>query len=80
MKFSWFKRPKVHVEAATAWITVTMPGSKFKVVYHLTNGQLIASSFKSDRLEQKGGMTFPNFLSLAWEAANTKARELGWIK
>jgi len=24
-------------------------------------------------------VTFPKFLSLAWTAANEKARELGWI-
>jgi hypothetical protein len=33
-----------------------------------------------DEVDQKLKMSFSRFHSLAWEAANLKASELGWIK
>jgi hypothetical protein len=80
MILSWFRKPKIAVEVAGDEIVVTMPGTSFKVVYEKTDeGQLIANSFSARRESEKTNIGFPEFLSVAWTAANTKARELGWI-
>lgn len=73
--------PKVTVEHSGADIIVTLPGTSFSVVYVKTaNNKLVASAFSSARgLPEKHKMRFPQFLALAWTAANVKARELGWI-
>ena len=67
--------PSLHVEVRDDEIIVTQSGSKFKAVYH--------SSTKCPRinLTDREGPPRGNydFLSQAWQAANDKARELGWI-
>ena len=72
---------KVAVEVAGDVLVVTMPGTSFSITYTKTDeNRLVASSFYAKRREtETRKVTFPNFLSLAWAAANAKARELGWI-
>jgi hypothetical protein len=42
--------------------------------------KLIASTFSASKVpDEKRGVTFAKFLGLAWTAANTKAKEIGWI-
>ena len=81
MKLSWFRRSKIIVEVLDDEILVTMPGTSFSVVYEKTkNNRLIASSFSGRKVQDERNMvSFPNFLSLAWTAANEKAKEIGWI-
>ena len=72
---------KIIVEVLDGEILVTMPGTSFSVVYEKTkNNRLIASSFSGRKVHDERSMvSFPNFLSLAWTAANEKAKEIGWI-
>ena len=81
MKLSWFSRSKVIVEVFDEEIVVTMPGTSFSVMYEKTkNNQLIASSFSGRKVQdERSTVSFPQFLSLAWAAANEKAKEIGWI-
>jgi hypothetical protein len=80
MRLPWFKRPRPDGQVTDNRFTITMPGTKFKVTYHLTNGRLVGHSFTPGRIEdQKLKMSFSSFRSLAREAATAKARELGWI-
>ena len=75
-----FRNPKVTVEHSDAGIIVTMPGTGFSVIYVRTgDDKLVASGFSSARGLEKHKVSFPQFLVLAWTAANAKARELGWI-
>ena len=76
-----FRKPKVTVEHSDAGILVTLPGTGFSVIYVKTDdNKLIANAFSSARgLPEKHKVSFPQFLALAWAAANAKARELGWI-
>jgi hypothetical protein len=76
-----FRKPKVTVEHSDAGIIVTMPGTGFSVIYvRAGDNKLVASGFSSaKRLSEKHKVSFPQFLALAWMAANAKARELGWI-
>ena len=44
------------------------------------DGKLVAHSFSSSKPQnEKSSARFPQFVPLAWVAANAKARELGWI-
>jgi hypothetical protein len=74
-------RAKIIVEVLDGEIVVTMPGTSFSVVYEKTkNNRLVASSFTGRKvLGERSRMSFPHFLSLAWTAANEKAKEIGWI-
>lgn len=81
MQLSWFRRSKITVEVLDDEILVTMPGTSFSIVYEKTkNNQLIASSFSGRKVQdERSTVSFPHFLSLAWTAANEKAKEIGWI-
>ena len=69
------------VEHSDAGIIVTMPGTGFSVIYVRTgDNKLVASCLScAGGLYEKHKVSFPQFLALAWTAANAKARELGWI-
>ncbi len=75
------RRQKVTVEVGGDILVVTMPGTGFSITYEKTEeNRLVASSFHArTRPNETRKVTFPKFLSLAWTAANEKARELGWI-
>jgi hypothetical protein len=81
MGLHWFRRPKVSVLVFGPDIIVTMPGTSFRVIYTRTeDNKLIANGFVTKKLEnEKRLISFPDFLALAWRAANEKAREIGWI-
>jgi hypothetical protein len=61
-------------------IVVTMPGTGFSITYEKTDdNQLVANSFSARKIQRTRKVSFPQFLGLAWSAANAKAMELGWI-
>jgi len=66
--------PALKVEVRDDEIIVTQAGSKFRAVYHKPDDQpqLIAKGTPHGNYDY-------DFLAQAWVAANTKARELGWI-
>jgi hypothetical protein len=75
------RRQRVAVKVAGDVLVVTMPGTSFSITYEKTdeNG-LVAIFFHARKaLDETRKITFPKFLSLAWTAANAKARELRWI-
>ncbi len=78
---AWFMGSKIAVDVLDDEILVTMPGTSFSIIYERTkDNQLIASHFSGRKVQdERGKMSFPHFLSLAWTAANEKAREIGWI-
>ena len=79
MGLHWFRRPKVSVQVFGPDIVVTLPGTSFRVLYTKTeDNKLIANGFEVNRLEnEKRQVSFPQFLALAWTAANEKAKEIG---
>jgi hypothetical protein len=74
-------RQRVTVEVGGDVIVVKMPGTRFSITYEKTEeNRLVANSFHAPKSpDQTHKVPFPKFLSLAWKAANEKARELGWI-
>ena len=69
---------RLHVEVEDDGIIVTLPGTTFRVIYHMTPNDpgLAASAIQSDK---SAGIAEFDFLARAWRVANDKARELGWI-
>jgi hypothetical protein len=70
----------LRVQVEGEHIVVTTDGSSFRAVYYLAEGDA--------KLLQSEGMGIDNDIpkeerkeieTLAWEAANAKARELGWL-
>jgi hypothetical protein len=76
-----FRKGKVAVKVNGDVLVVTMPRTTFSITYKKTDeNQLVASTFQAAKHpNETHKVTFPKFLSLAWTAANAKARELGWI-
>ena len=72
-----FGKPKPAVQVLGEAIIVTLPGTSFSVTYKRWNGGLVAADFSGKDMQRK--ITMAEFLSLAWDAANDKARELKWI-
>jgi hypothetical protein len=72
-----FGKPKLAVKVLGEAIIVTLPGTSFSVTYKRWKGGLVAADFSGKDMQRK--ITMPEFLSLAWNAANDKARELKWI-
>ena len=60
-------------------IVVTLPGTDFRAVFHLSPDEprLIQSPVLAT--DQEAEISSKDFEALAWEAANAQARELGWI-
>ena len=75
------RRQKVTVQVAGHVLVVTMPGTTFSITYEKTDeNQLVARSFQARKdLAEIRKIAYPEFLRLAWPAANAKARALGWI-
>lgn len=61
-------------------ITITLPGTTYTVTYYKPKNspQLLAKRIAS-KDDPQAAMTLSEFLAGAWQLANNKARELGWI-
>jgi hypothetical protein len=61
-------------------IVVSLPGSSYSITYYkpAKSSQLFAKRI-SDRDDPRAPTTVSEFLARAWQLANDKARELGWI-
>jgi hypothetical protein len=71
---------KLRLDVVDDEIIVSLPGSNYTVTYHKRpkSPQLLAKRIAHyDDLHSP--ITLSDFLVRAWKAANTKARELGWI-
>ena len=76
-----FRHVSVIVDVDHRPLPFRQNGRTFSVVYEKTDdNQLIASSFSARKpQDEKRKVSFPQFLALAWTAANAKAKEIGWI-
>lgn len=61
-------------------IVVTMPGTSFRTTFFKTADELGLMQSSGMSVEKEApAQTRKDFEAFAWEAANVKARELGWI-
>jgi hypothetical protein len=72
--------PNVRIEVRDSEIVVRLPSAGYSVTYHkpTDSPQLLAKNFPTS-LDSRTPMTHAEFLTRARQAANDKARELGWI-
>jgi hypothetical protein len=68
------------IEVMNDEIVVILPATSYGVTYHkpASSPGLIAKTLVS-KIDSRAPMTHTEFLARAWQAANAKARELGWI-
>ena len=71
---------QLHIEVVNEEILVILPATSYGVTYHKPTSSpgLIAKTLVS-KIDTTAPMTHTEFLARAWQAANAKARELGWI-
>jgi hypothetical protein len=69
---------KLRVEVRGPYILVAMRGTCFKAKYRKQEAPWLAMDEYAE--DSEAPITFKEFRTLAWEAANEKARDLGWVK
>ena len=71
----------LHVEVVDDEIIVSLPGASYQVTYrkNIADKSGLRATSRSGRWEPGTSMTLAEFHGRAWEAANDKARKLGWI-
>ena len=68
----------LRVEVQGPYILVAMRGTCLMAKYRKQEAPWLAMDGYAEDLEAP--MTFQEFRTLAWEAANEKARDLGWVR
>jgi hypothetical protein len=69
---------KLKVEVQGSYILVAMRGTCFRARYRKQDAPWLAIDEWAEDAEAP--ITFREFRTLAWEAANEKAHDLGWVK
>ena len=73
---------ELYVEVRSEEIVVVVPNSTYAATYCKSTGSAcltLTDVSSPDKADPRSTMTAAQFLGLAWQAANDKARELGWI-
>jgi hypothetical protein len=70
---------QLHMKVQDGQIVVTLLQTGFCALYRkpANSLQLVRSAFTTDRSNEP--ISKGEFFAIAWDAANEKARELGWI-
>ena len=61
-------------------IVVTLPGTSYRALFYLSKNESRLLQAEQMAVNKKAPMSHQDFEALAWEAANAKARELGWLE
>jgi hypothetical protein len=70
----------LHVAVRGLDIIVTMPGTKHRITFQQpADGRQLIPTPEQMPAQKEGSISREAFIARAWEAANAKARELGWI-
>ena len=71
---------RLRIDVVDDEITVSLPGTSYSVTYfkRANARQLLAKNI-SNTDDFRTPLKLSDFLSHAWQVANDKARELGWI-
>ena len=72
------KKLEFRVEAADEDVTVTLLGTALMVKYRKADNQTGLKLFHT-RGDARGPIHDLHFLARAWQLANAKAQELGWV-
>jgi hypothetical protein len=71
---------QLRIEVLGDEIIVILPATSYGVSFYKPDSspQLVLRNFRS-KIDSRAPITEAEFLTRAWQAANDKARELGWI-
>ena len=71
---------KLLIDVVDDEIIISLPATSYSVTYYKppSSSQLLAKNI-SQRDDRRTPLTLSDFLSRAWQEANAKARDLGWI-
>jgi hypothetical protein len=70
----------LRVQVADDEIVVTLPGYRYSAAYYKGEGSRgLVVRYSAVQNDLRVRMTAAEFRAKAWEVANEKARELGWI-
>ena len=76
--FTMAENLKFRIEADDEDVTVTLDGTRYMVRYCRADNQAGLRLFHS-RGDANAPIHDIHFLARAWQLANTKAKELGWV-
>jgi hypothetical protein len=68
----------LRVEVQGPYILVNMRGTCLRAKFRKQDAPWLAMDEYKD--DPEASITFKEFRTLAWEAANERARELGWVR
>jgi hypothetical protein len=68
----------LRLEVQGPYILVTMRGTCLRAKFRKQDAPWLAMDEYKD--DSEASITFKEFRTLAWEAANERARELGWVR
>ena len=68
----------LRVEVQGPYILVTMRGTCLRAKFRKQDAPWLSMDEYKD--DSEASITFKEFRTLAWEAANERARELGWVR
>jgi hypothetical protein len=71
---------QLRVEVVGEEIIVILPATSYGITYYkpANSPQLLAKDSRSKN-DSRAPITYADFLARAWQLANDKAREVGWI-
>jgi hypothetical protein len=70
----------LQAQAADDRIIITLPGTNFRAVFLLSPEEPRLVECPAVSTDHESEISNQEFEALAWQAANTKARELGWLE
>ena len=70
---------RLKAEVEDDHIVVTLPGTAFKTIYFRAPDEPKLVQAPSMAVNKNSVLSHREFETLAWEAGNAKARELGWF-
>jgi len=69
---------KVDIEGDV--IVVSLTGTSHRALFFLSPGEAkLVQAMQKTSVEKEASISHKEFEAMAWEAANNKARELGWV-
>ena len=77
---NFYDSAKAKVQVAVGYtIGVSLPGTSYQVLFRLSPDEPRLLQSANLAVDKQAPMSHKDFEAMAWEAANQKARELGWI-
>jgi hypothetical protein len=69
----------VEVDVEGDMLIAWLPGTTYRAIYFRSPARKNLTQAKQMNVDKSAPITNKEFEALAWEAANAKARELGWL-